>query len=170
MAYCFSMTHILIRKSLHICRAIQGHQNGMTNDNQYNLCDNIETLKNVEEIPWMYSPKLKTLIGSVKCVMYTTIKPCDITKLWFSTYAACPKIVDKCLLWWLFPRTCTISDNQVRGTLAVNTFIIDLCHVFHSNFTFVLTLARIYSRHYYGLSMIVIFRCFSNAPMHAQLW
>ena len=158
MAYCFSMTPTLIRKSLHICRAIQGHQNGMTNDNQYHLRDNIETLKNVEKIEDVF-PKVKNFdrLGKMRNVH-------DNKALWYnqtliSPYAACPKIVDKCVLWWLFPRTCTISDNQVRGTLAVNTFIIDLCHVFLSNFTFVLTLTRIYSRHYHGLSIIVIFRC-----------
>ena len=59
----------LIHNSFYTCRVIQGHQNGMTNDKQYHLRDCL--------------PKLKTLWGSVNCVMYTTIKPCDKQTLIF---------------------------------------------------------------------------------------
>ena len=38
-------------------------------------------------------------------------------------------------------------------------WFIDLCHVFISNFTFVLTVTWIYGMHYFDLSIIVTFRC-----------
>ena len=105
-------------------------------------------------------PKLKTLWGSVNCVMYTTIKPYDNQTLIFDI---CGMSQNCSQMFTLVAISPYIYDIGQRSTWYISCqhllWFIELCHVFLSNFTFVLIVAWIYGMHYYDLSIIVTFRC-----------